>query len=137
MKVIQKYQADDGKIFSTIEECEKYEQLCSRVEEIMKWLNPLPKDKGCRFANGGGYIQQEKKIVDKARIEIVDLGNKFFKQPVKWDFYAIGRLFNDSGYSCLYSAWGRLSNIDSNYREWGQGYYAIFPEKGIQKPYKE
>lgn len=137
MQVISKYQALDGKIFDTEEKCLTYDKLVKQVKKIMINLQDLPKDDSCRFANGGGYIQQKKSIIDKARIEITDLGNTFFKQKEKWHFNSIGRLFDDSGYDCLYSAWGRLSHIDYKYREWGQGYYAVNPDKGVQAPFIE
>lgn len=135
MEIIQKYKANDGKVFNSSDECIKYEKLFIKVDQIMKDLNPLPTEDSCRFGNGGGYIQQDKAVVEKARKEITKLGNTFFKQKEKWSFSMIGRLFNDSGYDCLYSAWGRLSHIDIYWREWGQGYYAYNPDKGVQKPF--
>lgn len=135
MQIISKYQAKDGKTFNTEEECIKYEKLCKKVDKIMRFVVSIPEEDSCRFANGGGYVQQNKSIIDKARIELTSLGNTFFKQKDKWSFPAIGRLFDDSGYTCLYHAWGRLSHVDSKYREWGQGYYAINPDKGVQAPF--
>jgi hypothetical protein len=137
MQIISKYQALDNKVFNTEKECVEYDKLVKKVRKIMIDLIALPKDDSCRFANGGGYIQQKKPVIDKARIELTDLGNIFFKQKDKWNFHAIGRLFNDSGYDCLYNAWGRLEHVDSKYREWGQGYYAVNPNKGVQAPFVE
>jgi hypothetical protein len=139
MKEIKKFQASDGKVFDTPASCRKYERLIVWVDNIMIDLAPLPKtDPGCSFANGGGFIQQQKDVVDAAREKITALGNKYFKQESDpWGFGPIGRLFNDADCDCLYGAWGRLSHIDHLYREWGQGYYAINPTKGVQSPFIE
>lgn len=135
MEIITKYKAEDGSVFNSEYDCMQYERLCLMVNEFMQELNPLPKENGCNFANGGGYIQQKKRPVERAKKEIVDLGKRWLASKHNWSFNSIGRLFDDSGVKCLYHAWGRLSNIDTQYREWGQGYYAINPHKGVQKPY--
>ena len=137
MEIINKYKALDGKIFETQEECEKYDRLVLRVRQTMQLFCNLPKDENCRFANGKGYLQHKKEDVITARKEIVELGNEYFNQKDKWSFGAIGRLFNDAECNILYAAWQRLSNCDNKYREWGQGYYAVNPNKGIQEPYTE
>lgn len=138
MQVISKYQALDGKIFNTEKECLAYDKIVKQVKSIMKNLQDLPEDKDCRFANGKGFIKQDKTQVAIAKSKIYDLGLKVFKLKEKdVDFYFIGRYMNDSGYDCLYDAWGRLNNIDSKSREWGQGYYAKNPDKGVQAPYTE
>ena len=102
MLVIQKYKALDGSVFNSEEDCKNYELLETKVNKILKRLNPLPKDESCRFSNGEGYIQQDKNIIEKARVDLTELGNRFFKQKDKWSFYAIGRLFDDSNNLCLY-----------------------------------
>ena len=80
MKKITKYQAKDGREFNDELECIKHDAIIDEVTIIMAPLNPLPKkDEGCRFANGGGYIQQDLQTVIKARKELCSLGNKIFK----------------------------------------------------------
>lgn len=133
MKQITQYKADDGKIFTNKSDCLVYDELIKKVNIIMKPFGHLPEDEDCSFANGGGYIKHKKTDVEKAKKLITALGNDTFNIKPKASFGWIGRYFDDSGYSCLYSAWGRLSNIDRNGREWGQGYYAINPDKGTQK----
>lgn len=135
MKKINRFEAEDGSVFNTEKECENYEELCKKVDKIMLMFPVLPKDNSCEFANGGGYIQHERSVVEKAKEEITALGNKLFKISPPASFGWIGRYFDDSGKTCLYSAWGRLSNIDNKFREWGQGYFAINPDKGVQKPF--
>lgn len=137
MKQITKYEASDGMIFNNEDKCLEYEELIPQVNSIMKDLIPVPIEDSCRWENGEGYIQQNENVVKNARIALTNLGNKFFKQEGnnQWSFYSIGRLFDDSGYKCLYTAWGRLSHIDDMWREWGQRYYALHPEKGVQQPF--
>ncbi|MBK7362633.1 MAG: hypothetical protein IPJ01_10095 [Micavibrio sp.] len=128
MKKITKYEAIDGKVFNTEKECLEYEKIIEKVDVIMKPFDKRPK--GTNFTNGGGYLQHDTNEVNKAKKQITELGNDIFKCNA--DFGFIGRYFDDSGYDCLYSAWGRLSNTDSKGREWGQGYFAVNPEKGKQ-----
>ena len=136
MKIVQRYKAHDGRIFDSEKECIDYEKLSEDISNIMKDLKPLPKDDSCRFSNGEGYIQQDKYTVTKAKKDITDSGNKFFKTGNdKWSFEAIGRLFDDSAYRNFYYAWGRLQCIDKLSREWGQPYYAINMNAGTQKEF--
>jgi len=137
MEIIKQYRSLDGRVFGTQEACLAQDKIVLRVKEIMIGLQDLPKEDSCRFANGEGYIQQDKKIVDKARIELTEYSNTVFDIKHKASFGWIGRYFDDSGNSTLYHAWGRLSHIDHLYREWGQGYYAVNPTAGVQEPFIE
>ena len=126
MKAITRYQADDGTVFNTEKQCLEYEKILQRVNEIMKPLGKMPDDIG--FANGGGYLKHDISTVDKAKKELTEFGNKLFK--LDCDLYNIGRYME--GHDCLYRAWGRLVAIDNQYREWGQTYFALNPNKGKQ-----
>lgn len=130
MKAITKYKALDESVFDTEKECLEYEKICTKVDEIMKDMIDVPDT--CDFGNGKGYIQQDQLIVDTAKTKLLSLGRKLYKSAENASFYGIGRWFDDSGNSALYHAWGRLSNCDSQYREWGQMYYALHPEQGKQ-----
>jgi len=135
MEKVTKYKAVDGKLFKDSDECRKYEENINKVNKIMVALNPIPED-SCEFMNGEGYIKQNLKAVKKAENELFKLGCEIFKlKPSQWGKYSIGRVFDDSGFTFIYSAWGRLNNIDKFGREWGQGYYAINPDKGKQEPF--
>jgi len=113
--------------------CLEYEALIGKVNIIMSGLIPLPKDPYCKIINGKGFIQQDKNTVDTAKKELTKLGNEFFDCEIKpWSFASIGRLFDDSGNSCLYSAWGRLSNTDKKYREWAKGITPIIHRQGFK-----
>jgi hypothetical protein len=128
MKKITKYEAFDGKVFNTEKECLDYEKIIEKVDEIMKPFGKRPDNSN--FTNGSGFLQHEKSDVEKAKSELLRLGNEIFKCSTNFGF--IGRYFDDSGYDCLYRAWGRLSSIDNKSREWGQTYYALNPNEGKQ-----
>lgn len=135
MERISKYKAIDGSVFNTEQECLSYESLIERVNAIMRPLGTRPDD--TNFTNGGGYIQHDSRVVAIAKEEITELAIKTFKIDRNVNFFIIGRYCDDCGSKCLYSAWSRLNCCDKNNREWGQGYYAINPDKGTQKPYHE
>lgn len=135
MEEIRKYKAVDGSVFNTKEECLKYEILIERVFAIMRPLGARPDD--TNFTNGGGYIQHDSRVVSIAKEQLIQLGIEALGIRGDITFYLLGRYCDDSGSRCLYSAWNRLNCCDKNNREWGQGYYAINPEKGTQKPYPE
>jgi hypothetical protein len=142
MKAITKYQANDGAEFKTAEECEKHEVLVARIDEIMSQLPPTPKDDGCRFANGHGYIQHDPLTFIKVRNELLDLGAEQFSDGFSYkSWFAetkagtrhnswVGRLLDDNGVRPLSRAWYRIMATDELAREWGQIYYALNPGKG-------
>lgn len=140
MEVITKYKAIDGKEFNTDLECLDHELLIKKVDEIMSPLHPIPKDDGCVFANGGGYIQHDKKILILVRRSLLELcktyvDHKWIQQTIddeSVDASWVSRLLGDYGINPLYMAWNRFSCIDKNQREWGQPYYANNPEKAKQ-----
>jgi len=130
MEKIIRYKSLDNTIFDDEQKCINYDNLIKKVRLIMIPLGDLPKDESCKFANGQGYLQHNIKDVSKAKKELTDLANNYFK--TNYGFGFIGRVMNDSNNSVLYFNWGRLNCIDEKGREWGQQYYAINPEKGKQ-----
>ena len=137
MKAITKYQANDGVIFDEELKCVTYEQQLLQIDSIMRFMGKKPKDKGCEFANGGGYIQHDVKQLKQATNQLVILSKAILGIKEDVEFGWIDRYFDDSNNRALYAAWSRLSNCDEQGREWGQDYYAINPEKGVQKPFVE
>lgn len=136
MKAIIKYQALDKTTFNTEEECVRYENLLNKVNKIMSKIGDKVKDKSCEFGNGGGYIQHNKEIVKKAQTDITNLAIKELKLDKDYKFGSfIGRYIDDSGVNCIKEAYCRLQCIDNKGREWGQPYFAINPDKGVQKPF--
>ncbi|MDD2285827.1 MAG: hypothetical protein PHU98_06295 [Mariniphaga sp.] len=139
MKTITKFKAIDGIEFTNKNECIKYELLIDRVNSIM---NTLPKHPdSCDFANGSGYLQHDKTILKNAKVALLKICKEYIDH--KWIQINIdddsihpsyvGRLLDDYGIKPLNSAWYRFQCIDSNLREWGQPYYANYPEKATQK----
>ncbi len=89
------------------------------------------------FGNGSGYIQHNSDVVDKCQRSFMDycyevLGNKVFLEKKIHKQGIVGRYLDDSG-TDLYVYWHRFMCIDDKYREWGQPYFAINPDKGTQR----
>lgn len=139
MQAIHKFKADDGSEFNTATACVEYEALCAEVAEIMSTLPAPPIDDGCRFSNGDGYLQHEAATLERARVSILKIAQRFIKEP-PWLQQTIddpaayhpswaGRLIDDCCPRPVKSAWYRFMCIDKQGREWGQPYYANNPEE--------
>ena len=109
----------------------------NRVSKIL----PQAIDDHGEFSNGGGYVQHTQDeigafIIGLRQIIEMEFGpnsetlKHFDAAPTGF----VGRYLDDSG-SNTYRLWSRLANIDSELREWGQGYYALHPSKGKQVPW--
>ena len=132
IKEIKKFVANDGSEWVDVDKATQREALLKQIDELLKPLGDVPQNDGCRFANGEGYIQQDKFIVAQIKLDLIKLTAKELNDPSwlesKVNFMNLGRWLDDSG-NPLYSAWGRLINIDDHGREWGQAYYALNPDK--------
>ena len=137
MEKITKFKAIDGREFKTEKECLDYESLIAEVETIMKALKPTPKDDGCNFANGYSFVQQQKGIVKLTRLNLLNvikryIDHKCITQSMEDDTVHpswVGRLVGETDLRPLSDAWYRISNIDKESREWGQGYFVENPDK--------
>jgi len=137
MEKITKFKAVDGREFKTETECLDYERLIVEVETIMKSLKPTPKDSGCNFENGHSFVQQQKKIVKLTRLNLLNvikryIDHKWITQSIEDDTVHpswVARLVGGTDLCPLSDAWYRISNIDKESREWGQGYFVENPEK--------
>jgi len=136
MKTIIKYIANDGKEFKVESECLEYDKLIEWCNNLMSVLPELPKNDGCRFANGQGYIQHNKEIFDKFKTDVLlkaqdYIDHKWISETLHGDAHPsfAGKLIYESGLDPLYSAWCRVQNTDKNYREYGQMYYAVNPNQ--------
>ena len=114
MKRIDRWQADDNSIWDTPEKAAERDALVAECNAFFASLNlkPEPKDDGCRFANGHGFIQQPAGSRDALWA---------FAKQHGWNRDAdgpIGRLAH------------RAYKIDPYDREWGQPYFALNPGKG-------
>lgn len=131
MKKVTKFEADDGTVFDTDKKCKLYEAVIMKLKKMFSVLPPLPKNDGCRFANGTGWIQHDSKVFN-------DLCNKFYKlacqvcpyiKKNKFEMHTYGfwRCLNDAeteNADLLYDLGQRILNTNrQSYREYGQGYY--------------
>jgi len=138
METITKFKAIDGKEFTSEIECLKYELLIKRVDEIMALLPQTPKDDGCNFSNGGGYVKHEKTTLRNAQIQLLEIckeyiDHKWIQQTIDDEtvhLSYVGRVLGDYGIRPLENAWYRFSCVDKQYHEWGQPYFATNPDKG-------
>lgn len=128
MKEIVKvqYQADDGTLFSSREQCAAYELSSSKIDTIISKLGTKPK------LSDDQYIQHTMTNVYNVRRELCLLANsvwehKWFTQtatdPSTHSSWA-GRLISEMDNPKLNSAWFRIMCIDSDGREWQQPYFA-------------
>lgn len=136
MKAIQKFQAEDGTEFATQVACRAHEALCAEIAKIMATLPKRPDDRGCKFSNGEGYLQHNRKKFLAARAALLRIGNRLF--PHKWFKQALAdttvhaswcaRLIDETSQP-LATAWSRILCTDDKFREWGQQYFAAHPEE--------
>ncbi len=137
MKKITKYLATDGTEFGTKAKCKERDNLINICNGLVSLLPQLPTNDGCEFVNGNGYIQHDKDIFESFRECILTLANSFIDH--KWIKEAlagvemhpsfIGKVLYESDHFTLYLAWNRVVNTDKLYREFGQMYFALNPER--------
>jgi hypothetical protein len=150
MKPITKYLSEDGSEFKTEATCLKHEKLVAKIKEVMSVIPPAPKDKHCKFANGGGYIQHDKAKVEEAINGLMRLcWNDLEKDWEKWAkviaeegafkyrHSVLVRIMDEGIGGPVNDAFYRFGRFDDQYREWGQPYYALNPDKGTQVEWKE
>lgn len=138
MKPITQFQSETGRIFKDEESALKHDALFKAQNEVSKLL-PQAVDDSCEFSNGGGFIQHTPNDIeafslglrrllamefgdDSAIVKHWDAGNSGY----------IGRYLDNSG-SNTYRLLDRFLAIDKLGREWGQPFYAAYPEDGRQK----
>lgn len=146
--MIQKWQATDGSEWSTEKQAAERDALVIAVNCAMKPLGDLPKNDGCKFANGGGYIQHTQQAIDDVRRRLHEIAAA---GPLKWWFdiqkTRHGKTDEDlmrchPSWQCrmldgdhepLDKAYSRLCCIDfATCREYGQPYYANNPAEAEQ-----
>lgn len=144
---VTNYMAEDGKIFNDEMACLAHEQLCRELDEILSILPPRPSSTSCAFENGEGYIQHDSADFVKAKNDILNLvleyvdgsrASETIKIVIDESWYMSGRPYVNhvtrsiSNYcpGVIQHAWYRFNCTDGSFREWGQPYYAVNPEKG-------
>lgn len=126
-----------NQVFETPELAAKYQEKLLKTAAMLSLLKPVPDT--TTYANGGGFVQQDPLKVEMYKREILLAASHFnpkFRElalnPMKVDPSGIvGREIGDSDPE-LFNLWHRLMCMDSQYREWGQVYYAINPSEGSQ-----
>jgi hypothetical protein len=129
MKESVVYISEDGCKFDNKEECFKYEAAFNKLKELFKKLPKHPEN--CDFTNGHGYIQHDADTFEKVK-------NTFYKMACAYhsdmkyemDNYAFWCILSDSS-SPFYGYGQRFLNTDIKYREYGQPYFKLHPEKVI------
>lgn len=132
MEIIQKYKAFDGKILDSSAECEEYEKVANEVQVFLSSIVDSKKyDDGCKFSNGGGFIQHPTGTYKLIEEKLIELSNKYFKEgkPFTQFNYYLGRVIDDSNMRCLNKLSYKLMCIDKQEREFGQPYYASHSEQ--------
>jgi hypothetical protein len=132
MKTREVFETQDGRRFDRREDAAKHEEMLSLVSNCNKQL-PYVQGNDLDFLNGGGCIQHTGDDIHAfkeylRRLLFMEGGDKYVEMFDKQPDGIIGRYLDDSG-SLLYRLWGRLANIDSQGREWGQYFYKLHPEK--------
>lgn len=129
MKMITQYQANDGTIFSSEEECLAHESFCAEIDLIMIRLNQIEDDS---FRdNDTDFIQQDPSIFFNVRNDLLLLARRLTTHP--WIDQSIvdpsvhpsyaGRIIDEISRP-LNKAWYRIQCTDKYCREWQQPYFA-------------
>lgn len=140
MNAVIKYVAYDGREFIDLSACLKYERDCRTADKIIAQLPERPDS--CDFSNGElGYIQHDRELFLKVRLELLEQAHK--ESPHDWLKQAMNdatihsswpsRIISECCTRQLCLAWNRISCVDSEFREWGQPYYANNPDKAPNK----
>ncbi len=139
MQVIKKYKADDGVEFLDANKCKEHEANCKLAKVIMSSL--LVKPDSIDFSNGHGYIQHDRSEVLNTRNRFLEFIKRYTDH--KWvqatidggtDVHPsyVDRMLGESVPTSIWKHWHRFSCIDSQFREWGQPFYANHPEGAKQ-----
>jgi hypothetical protein len=134
------YEADDGSKWSTMEQADRRDQLIRAVKYALEPLGDLPRDDGCRFANGHRYIQHTPGAVQTAKARLItaseSICGKWIEEHRENGYDSTDmhpswfqRFADDSGCTPLSRAWGRFACIDLLNREWGQPFFANNPDQ--------
>ncbi len=139
MRQVTKYKANDGSEFTDAAECIKHERNCADADEIMSKLPTKPNT--CDFSNGGGYLQHDKDTFLVVRNKFCEFAKRYTDH--KWiqdtidngmDAHPswVGRMIDECAPRSISKLWYRFMCVDSEFREWGQPYYADNPDKADQ-----
>lgn len=134
-KQVTVWEAHDGKIYKTAEDCREHEALDASIAEILGTLKDRPE--GLR---DGDSIEQDPGKAGKACNDFLTLcqhhsDHRWFQQAVENEQldtcrHGVGRLI-DEMHPLLRRAWFRFMCMDQHWREWDQVYNAIQSRDGL------
>lgn len=122
------YAADDGTVFSTVQEATEYDWICTEVKALTDTMPETP--------HGEEFIQLDKSKFLAYQRGLVELWEKIHPRMVdqhtEWARLAdepagrslIGRYIDDGGPKPINSAWYRVMCTDHKFRMWEQPFYA-------------
>lgn len=142
MHKVTRYEAIDGAEFETEAACLKHEALIAECAAIVARLEPRANLPNCNYENGHGYVQQVPATVLSVQADLVKIARRYFTDKssnAHFDFAEtaaqpaglsmVGRFIDDGCPSPVNRAWRRICCMDAEFREWGQPYFAMNPER--------
>lgn len=140
MRQIVKYKADDGVEFFSMADCVQHEGNVNAAALIMSTLPKRPTSPA--FSCGSGYVQHIQGELITVRNKFLEFSKVYCTHPwidqgLEDDRPCIGhtgvaRILSESLPKSVHVHWFRFVCIDKHFREWGQPYYALNPDKGMQ-----
>jgi hypothetical protein len=139
MKPVTSYQAFDGSLFDTAEQCADYETHCKTIASIIDQIPRFPIDEV--FAEGRSFYQHDERIILPARDDFFMYLDSVYNNP-KLQYVMIrqgigericvGRLkmyqlFVKHNDRAAMLAWTYLGYTDDYFRQWSQLLFAINP----------
>lgn len=127
MQTVTRFKAKDGAVFDTVAACEAHEALIAAIDAAFEGTPIQPKDDGCAFANGGGYLQWTQETYDRVLAALMALVPEDMQrcEPLSYGFMCT---LDDIGHR-LYGPFCRMLCIDGRLREYGQMYFKLNPHE--------
>lgn len=137
MKPVKAYEAFDGTVFDTAEECADYETHSITIAQI---IDKLPRfDVDSQFTIGNSYYQHDEEsfrairdeffayMVERYNIPVFQnqIGNRELDTDTNW-FINFFRIAKDKP-SLL--AWYYVGMVDKYFRQWSQSYFVNKPNE--------
>ena len=147
MKEVTRYESEDGSTWKSRQDAWRRDSMIVDVAFVDKELPPV-KDAYYQFANGGGYVQRKGETVRSVHKRLLAITETLIPDWFRDQREKFNTNFDDVDPSWFHrmldgfsppveSAWSRLYCIDKKFREWGQPYYALNPDKGKQVEWVE
>jgi hypothetical protein len=138
-----KYVTEDENQFDSPIDALKHELLLYRVNDALSQLPPRPKS--MEFSNGKGYILHNRYVAMNAYLQLVGIARDYIGEEMRevesrpgfkgwgietaeWFDFHFSRVGDNP---TLSHAFYRFRAMDSSFREWGQIYFALNPNEGL------